>query len=103
MTHPALHHKIRVRQACGPKFKKPHLKNSSDPLSEDDSSEDAEAPVKLSSSQATDYIVALKVYFLQQQGNCSAEVLQPTEMQHKVTAASLAGAKRALITQYGVK
>ncbi|KAH6919479.1 hypothetical protein HPB50_029532 [Hyalomma asiaticum] len=76
------------------------VKNSSDPLSEDDSSEETEAPVKLSSSQAMDYIEALKGYFLQQQGGCSAEVLQLTEMQHKVTASSLAGAKQALITQY---
>ncbi|KAH6933260.1 hypothetical protein HPB50_013886 [Hyalomma asiaticum] len=60
------------------------VKNSSDPLSEDDSSEETEAPVKLSSSQAMDYIEALKGYFLQQQGDCSAEVLQHTEMQHKV-------------------
>ncbi|KAH7954526.1 hypothetical protein HPB49_019400 [Dermacentor silvarum] len=76
------------------------VKNSSDPLLEDDSSEETEAPVKLSSSQAMDYIEALKGYFLQQQGDCSAEVLQLTEMQHKVTASSLAGAKQALITQY---
>ncbi|KAH6925205.1 hypothetical protein HPB50_001649 [Hyalomma asiaticum] len=34
------------------------VKNSSDPLSEDDSSEETEAPVKLSSSQAMDYIEA---------------------------------------------
>lgn len=79
------------------------VNHSSDPLSEDDSSEEAEAPVKLSSSQAMDYIEALKAYFLQQQGDCSAEVLQLTEMQHKVTAASLSGAKQALITQYFVK
>ncbi|KAH6925644.1 hypothetical protein HPB50_008180 [Hyalomma asiaticum] len=59
------------------------VKNSSDPLSEDDSSEETEAPVKLSSSQAMDYIEALKGYFLQQQGDCSAEVLQLTEMQLK--------------------
>ncbi|KAL1415174.1 hypothetical protein MTO96_029690 [Rhipicephalus appendiculatus] len=76
---------------------------SSDPLSEDDSSEEAEAPVKLSSSQAMDYIEALKGYFLQQQADCSTEVLQLTEMQHKVTAASLSGAKQALITQYFMK
>ncbi|KAH7973318.1 hypothetical protein HPB52_024126 [Rhipicephalus sanguineus] len=80
------------------------VKNSSDSLSEDDSSEEAEAPAKLSSSQAIDYIEAVKGYFLQQQqGDCSAEVLQLTEMQHKVTAASLAGAKQALITHYFVK
>ncbi|KAH7984796.1 hypothetical protein HPB49_025732 [Dermacentor silvarum] len=60
------------------------VKNSSDPLLEDDSSEETEAPVKLSSSQAMDYIEALKGYFLQQQGDCSAEVLQLTEMQHKL-------------------
>lgn len=71
------------------------VKNSSDPLSEDDSSEEALAPVKLSSSQAIYYIEALNGYFLQQQGNWSVKVLQLTEMQKKVTAASLAGAKQA--------
>ncbi|KAH6935549.1 hypothetical protein HPB50_006766 [Hyalomma asiaticum] len=57
------------------------VKNSSDPLSEDDSSEETEAPVKLSSSQAMDYIEALKGYFLQQQDNNSPFVgnKQPAE------------------------
>lgn len=76
------------------------VKNSSDLLSEDDSSEEALAPVKLSLSQAIHYTEVLKGYFLQHQGDCSAEVLQLTEMQQKVTAASMAGAKQALITQY---
>uniref|UniRef100_A0A147BDF0 Putative tick transposon n=1 Tax=Ixodes ricinus TaxID=34613 RepID=A0A147BDF0_IXORI len=76
------------------------VRNCSDPQSEEDSSEEAEAPVKLTSSQALEHIEALKGYFVQQQHDCSAEVLQLTQMQHKVTAASLAGARQALITQY---
>ncbi|KAH6937896.1 hypothetical protein HPB50_004978 [Hyalomma asiaticum] len=59
------------------------MKNSSDPQSEEDSSEEAEASVKLSSSQAMDHLKALKGYFLQQQRGFTAEVLQLTDMQHK--------------------
>lgn len=94
MTHPALHQKIHVCKVC-PRIQEAFgaedftdfdgfddgvvdnkqltddeiaalVKNPSDPLSEDDSSNEALAPVKLSSSQAIYYIEALKGYFLHQ-------------------------------------
>ncbi|KAH9377494.1 hypothetical protein HPB48_006245 [Haemaphysalis longicornis] len=86
---PALSHKRHVCQLCGPKIQEAfgaedfadfvsfdddvvdnegltddkivaQVRNCSDPQSEEDSSEEAEAPVKLTSSQALEHIEALK-------------------------------------------
>ncbi|KAH8039583.1 hypothetical protein HPB51_007783 [Rhipicephalus microplus] len=60
------------------------VNNASERLLKDDSGEEAEASVQLFSTQATNYIKALKGYFLKQQGDCPAEVLLLSETQHKI-------------------
>lgn len=70
-------------------------------LSSDDSEQENEPhAARLTSQQVVDHIEEVKEYFQHQQDDCSGQVLQLTEMHHKVIASPLKGARQFLIIKF---